>query len=57
MMLIVFIIFLIIRFSGEFTKSYVVEMEVFNKKNEMQYFYNATNCVCEELPAMETTEL
>ena len=36
-MLIMFIMFLIVRFPGESTKSYVVEGETVSKKHKIQY--------------------
>ena len=44
-MLIMFIIFLIVRFPGESTKSYVVEVETVSRKHKIQLFYNASKCV------------
>ena len=46
-MLIMLIIFLIVRFPGESTKSYVVEVETVSKKHKIKLFYNASKvCAC-----------
>ena len=44
-MLIMFIMFLIVRFPGESTKSYVVEGETVSKKHKIQLFYSASKWV------------
>ena len=41
-MLIMFIMFLIVRFPGESTKSYVVEGETVSKKHKIHLFYSAS---------------